>query len=648
MPLTAARSIEDAVLQFKSNPKKMADKASVDGFPICIPFDPFLRTTDAQKNETLISVLKRHVMNPQVSSLMFTDESKSSTEQCTGSWSIGGCSRDASNSTCGTKRKIQCTCDATGRTHQCSWWVKYEYTVEGWVLYNYAGAIHSPHTLLTSRAHCNAVTGGCHFPEKFGGIDVLELGTLLGASGLPAKTINHIFCSAARSHSLEMTWNYKMVYDKFVNVGVDHQFDASGYLKLLVQRERSAGLRYFADTDVHGSLDRVFVEMPRALHTWALGGRNNVLLVDPTHGTNRYGMKLTMFISITESGSTVILAYMIHHREDVADVLWGFECFDLLFIIAPRTIFTDSGAALLAGIQRMLLKSSGWESSTHLLCLFHVHKNFYEHIRPILAGNHDKWLEANDVFWRLGKDSEFGTLNFDDYFDRLRTLINEHGRGNTKGAAMQWLEGTQYERRQMWGACFTWQHFTGGMHGTGRSESAHSAIKSIPLACSTFVTLHSHLTAYVDNRDLQASIFEIRQQHRNSSTIRRQKRGADLSSHYPPWLLRYLEKMCPYARHLVEQQFAQSMKYQDQPMMGGRADVLEYTVYSESVICEVSSRDAAFTPMRLTGTGEVACYECNHDEGYDDDFRNARVTREGPPGKAPPSPTPTTIMFESF
>ena len=72
------------------------------------------------------------------------------------------------------------------------------------------------------------------------------------------------------------------------------------------------GLERFVDYD--GSTDRMtrlFVELPDAQAEWARGGADNVILIDPTFGTNVYRFKLCLITTLSASGKTVILAYVL-------------------------------------------------------------------------------------------------------------------------------------------------------------------------------------------------------------------------------------------------------------------------------------------------------------------------------------------------
>jgi hypothetical protein len=106
----------------------------------------------------------------------------------------------------------------------------------------------------------------------------------------------------------------------------------------MLEKQKQEGLQSYVTT--WGSkIDKVFVQMEDGFRDWALGGDDNVLLFDPTHGTNRYGMKLCAFVSVSGSGQTIILALSLLDIEDHLSMEWAFLCFAKCFRRPPRVFF---------------------------------------------------------------------------------------------------------------------------------------------------------------------------------------------------------------------------------------------------------------------------------------------------------------------
>ena len=70
------------------------------------------------------------------------------------------------------------------------------------------------------------------------------------------------------------------------------------------------------------------------------------MLLDATHGTNRYNYKLACFTTVNSSGQTVILAATLLQTEDQDSYTWCLECFMEVFRKKPMAFFTDSDQAL--------------------------------------------------------------------------------------------------------------------------------------------------------------------------------------------------------------------------------------------------------------------------------------------------------------
>ena len=73
----------------------------------------------------------------------------------------------------------------------------------------------------------------------------------------------------------------------------------------------------------------------------------------------------------------------------------------MAFKTHPTFMFTDSDAAMKAAIAEVFLQI------IHLLCIFHIWKNFYAHIMPFIRyANMEDRQRLNKTFWRLAKDSD--------------------------------------------------------------------------------------------------------------------------------------------------------------------------------------------------------------------------------------------------
>ena len=178
------------------------------------------------------------------------------------------------------------TCNECKRT---PWRVSYELTSGGWVLKALRNA-HVGHTLCVSRAEVMVQRNGRYIPSSLD-----EFGSLLHEAGIAPADIYRVFCVyERRSGNAEPTFTYQDVYDKYCrHSAADAALDASGLLEMLCKRKREYDLQYFVASDAEGRIDKIFVECSGSQKVWGSVRTSsilrNVLLFDPTFGTNMYG-----------------------------------------------------------------------------------------------------------------------------------------------------------------------------------------------------------------------------------------------------------------------------------------------------------------------------------------------------------------------
>jgi hypothetical protein len=268
----------------------------------------------------------------------------------------------------------------------------------------------------------------------------------------------------------------KDVQNMFQGTRFERAFDATNLIKYLRQRkENDAELDYDFTTDSNGAIDKVLFIAKGAKELWQQC-EWSVALFDTKHGTNRYGLKVACLTTVDKNGKTRVLATSLLLHEDEDSFTWVFELFVRLFGNAPSVLFTDEDRAMGLAIRAAL------PTTEHLLCIFHIWKNFWKHIRPLLLGRTLEWKEASKIFWKLGKNSDSsGQQTFDTQFKALVNVVRgtESAPPTTTTKAMKnglaWLENLK-KRKEQWAACFTWQHVTFGVHSTQRAEAIHSAI----------------------------------------------------------------------------------------------------------------------------------------------------------------------------
>ena len=467
-----------------------------------------------------------------------------------------------------------------GKTDQtgCKWHVDYE-QAEGddgpWVLQRFAQPCHvklkeegynllvPAHELQTSQLTMTAQPGGGgrFFPQ--GLLEESNLGELLALAGLPAAIIQRVFFTKARRDNIEVTWTYNDIYNTFRRSLEKPDFDASGFVELLARRKYSHAENpsfemYYIMTDSIGYISRAWVECDGARKIWAQGGRSNVLFMDATFGTNRYGLKLTLFVTVDCGGRTAILAYLLHAEESKEEILWGLRCFHSVFIVPPSAFFTDSGSGLVAAADDFTRPEMPWHTVPHLLCIFHIGKNFHTNLRPLFRGQEktDRWNDLHNMFWRLAKDSEFyDQQGMVDERQKMIDFISQHGSGETLQTGIAWVRDELFGKAEKWMGAYTWNFFTAGAHSTARSESANAGIKGLIKGNESLVSLHSQLSSYIWQQQVNRNL------QRERTMINELSSAAAKTIATPLWLKKVEGRVSKYAYDLLWAQFGQSLAY---------------------------------------------------------------------------------------
>ena len=132
------------------------------------------------------------------------------------------------------------------------------------------------------------------------------MATVMAASGETTATINRNLTTAWRQEHgahAPVPWDYAHLQYKFRATGSDLDIDFEGIMEHLDSRRDLDGLERFADYALGtNTLSRLFVELEGGKQDWAKGGEDNVILFDPTFGTNVYRIKLCLITTLCSSG----------------------------------------------------------------------------------------------------------------------------------------------------------------------------------------------------------------------------------------------------------------------------------------------------------------------------------------------------------
>lgn len=461
----------------------------------------------------------------------------------------------------------------------CNWSVAYEESDQGWVLIRYSRASvtsdpdahgltttlhpenHHNHEMIQSVAEAMSKKMGRHIPP-----DAAEFGRVLAVTGFSTSEIDRAMRKFMKEKGEDAKWYVQDVRQLFRAHQTEVQLDATNLLEYLQEQEKTTGLRY--KYRVEGDrLNMVFWELEGGLADWARGGETNVLLFDPTWGTNRYGLKLACFTTVAPTGRTVVLSCVLFRNENAPTFEWCFSCFSEVFVTPPNVFFTDDDAAIAIAFGTLsAFENDPWHGTTHNLCVFHISKNFSRHLKPLFSDN-AHWHHVNGRFWCIAKESDVQTIDrWDAEWQELVDYVEKHGRSATsctdtdipdtrkkdkKSNALEWLQALG-QKKEQWAARFVFRECTSGIHSTQRAESTNSALKKCSIKARMLMT---DVVSHVDE-------FNISQRDRHASAAHLQKLRNGRSAAASSAAVRSLEeKLTPYAMSLVLQQEALLLQY---------------------------------------------------------------------------------------
>jgi len=449
-----------------------------------------------------------------------------------------GCSQ------CKSSNKGRKACN-TSSGWKATWEVTYTPTAQGFVLWR--AQFEHNHELISNMDEMRNYASGRYIPDDF-----YELGRLLANSGQSAAQIDKVFQHRAGAEEQEISWTYKDVYNCFCPTMEEKTLDAKGFLESLHAREKELGLRCEINTDEQGCLSRAFAELPGGFDLWACGGDTNVLLFDPTHGTNRYKFKLAAFVTVSPSGHSQVIAYAILVHEDEQSFEWAWRVFAEVFKVKPLAVFTDSDVAQKQAFAAVSSVEQPWEGTRHFLCIFHLSKNVYEHLHGLYVGKKKDWAIVINQFWIIAKDSdERSRSDFETTWNHFRKLVEDTANETERKAhELDWLDGLGRTSTQ-WAACFVWAICTWTVHSTQRSESINAAMKGTLKVCMLLTQLDAEIIKYNANVNDRKRVVEV-----GRSAKQLNSKGT-----HGPAVESLQKKITPFAMDMLHTQSVQSRSY---------------------------------------------------------------------------------------
>lgn len=395
--------------------------------------------------------------------------------------------------------------------------------------------------------------------------DMHDTAVLLQKAHLSPSKIFDFLMQSCLEKGIDVTFNESDIRNKYASSTQHNILDCTNLVEHLKDRER---LDPLLDYKIHhcgfdGSPKRIFFVIKGGKDVWSQSN-GAVLLYDTKHGTNRYGLKLGCFCSIDKHGLTRVMAGSFLLNEDEDSFAWAYSAFSQSFQSTPKILFTDSDQAMASA------RCKVWPDTTHLLCVFHIWKNFYQHIHPLFMYRKEEWTKVSHMWWKLCKDTDASDRDsFNDNFQTLTEFIVNNASAGKEVVEKQipWLQFLMAKKDQ-WAACFTWMHRTYGIHSTQRAESVHSVIARFCCKTRTFLEITKDLEQMAEKHSLKSQMREM------ETMLERTIECTALFT--LPMAKRIGAQLTPFARKLLNAQAAQITMYKCTKVHSGSATLPEH------------------------------------------------------------------------
>jgi len=201
----------------------------------------------------------------------------------------------------------------------------------------------------------------------------------------------------------------------------------------------------------------------------------DVLIIDTTHGTNRFNLPLLDIAAINNFGKTITCFIGLLPDQKYESFVWALQNFKNQVNLCPTVIFSDEEEALRKGnlvfsyiLMSMIAINKVFPRTTNFICSWHVQQNLKKKFAFLNRSqeNHKKILYSSIISLPYQNYKE----NFLDLYKQIST--SEHINDDLKTYLRK-----RYDNRKFWVKAFMKDIFCGGICTTSRIESKHKIFK---------------------------------------------------------------------------------------------------------------------------------------------------------------------------
>ncbi|XP_078442232.1 protein FAR1-RELATED SEQUENCE 11-like [Wolffia australiana] len=255
-----------------------------------------------------------------------------------------------------------------------------------------------------------------------------------------------------------VTWTIRDIQN-LLQKSYSRACETNDFVKLLKEKSNHGWSFNFQLNDDTLRLERVFWISPNGKEKYVQF--NDVLEIDTTNKTNRFGMPLVLFTVIDNHGLTVLTAGCLLSNEQFESYTWALQQFRSYTNLDPIVLFTDGDMELARAIKDI------WPNAIHLLCRFHISQNITRALASSLRANLSEFMTE---FWRVGSIEDVD--EFEMEFSTLKS------KWQAVESYLRVLEG----KKKQWAFAYTHNNFVAGVSSTQRQEMVNCQIKSTLLS----------------------------------------------------------------------------------------------------------------------------------------------------------------------
>lgn len=194
-----------------------------------------------------------------------------------------------------------------------------------------------------------------------------------------------------------------------------------------------------------------------------------VVIMDCTYSTNRFGMPLLHIVGCTNINTTFEVGYAFLSRETEEDYVWAIDVLRKILsennIPEPRVIVTDRELALMNAIDRVLINSK------NILCAWHIKMALKSYLAKALDSDSAK--DFTEDFMKVWNAST--TVEFSEQWNHCCTKWSSIPPNGEK--ILNYLENTWLPYADRFANCYISKHLHLGHLTSGKAEGAHHYIK---------------------------------------------------------------------------------------------------------------------------------------------------------------------------